>query len=114
MKNTFKTNQFLFAAALAVIVLSLSACYEELVLPSTERTSSDLPIITRSDGGSVNPALVKQKVATRDNIPLSQILTCSNFGQTTQGYWEYHLTTQYNGPKIYVVTKIIGEDVEGI
>ncbi len=112
MKNAFKFSQLLFVVLLVFLFLSVSSCYEEQVVPSSEVTSTDLEITIRTDG-PISPALVKQKVATRDNIPLIQILTCSYFGQTTQGYWEYHITTLYNGPKIYIVTKIIGDDIEG-
>ncbi|MGB4846489.1 MAG: hypothetical protein WBP41_01150, partial [Saprospiraceae bacterium] len=82
------------------------------VVPNAEMASIDLKILNRTEG-PVSSTLIKQKVSTRDNIPLSQILTCSYYGQTILGYWEYHLTTQYDGPKLYMVTKIIGDDCEG-
>lgn len=112
MKNVFKFNLSFIALLAAILLLSTPACTEEQVIPSSELLRNDMVIIARSDG-PVSSTLVKQKVATRDNIPLSQILTCTYYGQTTQGYWEYHLTTQYNGPKIYIVTKIVGDDAEG-
>ncbi|MEP7198149.1 MAG: hypothetical protein ABI851_16645 [Saprospiraceae bacterium] len=112
MKNVFNFNPSFFAILVAFLLLSVSACTEEQVIPSSELLSNDMEITIRTDG-PVSTTLVKQKVAVRDNIPLSQILTCTYYGQTSQGYWEYHLTTQYNGPKIYIVTKIIGDDAEG-
>ena len=112
MKNAFTFKQLLLAALVAIFFVSVSACTEEQVLPASDLTPRDLQISNRSDG-PVSPEVIKQKVSTRDQIPLVQILTCYYYGQTSQGYWEYHLTTQYNGPKIYTVTKIIGDVNEG-
>lgn len=112
MKNAFKLNLFLLYGFAAILFLSISACHEEQAIPVPDVISHDFQITNRTDG-PVNAVLVKQKVATRDNIPLSQILTCTYYGLTSLGFWEYHLTTQCNGPKIYIVTEIIGDDFEG-
>ncbi|MEP7198143.1 MAG: hypothetical protein ABI851_16615 [Saprospiraceae bacterium] len=112
MKNTFNFSSLCFGTFLSIIFLSFFACSEDLVVPNGELISSDLQISSRTEG-PVSTELIKQKVSVRDNIPLVQILTCTYYGQTAQGYWEYRLTTQYNGPKIYTVTKIIGDEVDG-
>ncbi len=112
MKNVTKINQLVFAAITAILFVSVVACTEELVIPTTDLLSKDLKISFRTDG-PVSNEVIKQKVSVRDNIPIVQILTCSYYGQTLQGYWEYHLTTQYNGPKIYTVTQIIGDVSDG-
>ncbi len=112
MKNVFNFSTFFYGILLAILVTSFNACTEELVVPNAEIASNDMQLKNRTDG-PVSCTVIKQKVSDRDNIPLSQILTCSYYGQTTQGYWEYHLTTAYNGPKIYTVTSIIGDVNEG-
>ena len=90
----------------------ISACVEEQIQPSREIIVEGNKIGIRSDG-PINIQIIKEKVSERDQIPIDQILTCYYFGQTSQGYWEYHLTTFYNGPKIYTVTQIIGDTTEG-
>jgi len=112
MKIVFKFSSLFCGFLLAILLISFNACSEDLAIPNAELTSDDLQITSRADG-PVSNDIIKQKVSARDNIPLAQILTCSYYGQTTQGYWEYHLTTQYNGPKIYTVTKIIGDVNDG-
>ncbi|MBK9982552.1 MAG: hypothetical protein IPP15_09015 [Saprospiraceae bacterium] len=112
MKNVFNFSSFFYGILLAILASSFNACTEELVVPNAEIASKEIRIKSRTDG-PVSIELIKQKVSTRDNIPLSQILTCSYYGQTNLGFWEYHLTTQYDGPKIYIVTKIIGDEIEG-
>ncbi|HZV70199.1 MAG TPA: hypothetical protein VFG10_11675 [Saprospiraceae bacterium] len=112
MKIVFKFSSLFYGLLLAILLISFNACTEELAIPNAELISEDLLIKSRADG-PVSNNLVKQRVSARDNIPIAQILTCSYYGQTTQGYWEYHITTQYNGPKIYIVTKIIGDEFDG-
>ncbi len=107
-----KIKQLIFVAYIAILYISASGCTEDQVTPASDFPSKDLNISFRSDG-PVSSGIIKQKVSDRDNIPLVQILTCSYYGQTTQGYWEYHLTTQYDGPKIYTVTNIIGDVNDG-
>lgn len=112
MKNVMKIKQLIFVAFMSILFISVSGCTEDQVIPASDFLSKDLKISFRADGPVSNEG-IKQKVSDRDNIPLVQILTCSYNGQTTQGYWEYHLTTLYNGPKIYTVTKIIGDTNDG-
>ena len=112
MKNAIKNNQLLYGALVAILFFSVNACTEEHATPGYNQFNQEGQIKGRTDG-PVNIQLVKLKVANRDNIPLEQILTCFYFGQTTQGYWEYHLNTMYDGLKIYIVTQIIGDDFDG-
>jgi len=113
MKKSIKSNQLLFRAFVAILFISFNACTEESIIPGHNQFNQEDKINTRNDG-PVYIQIVKLKVASRDNIPIEQILTCFYFGQTTQGYWEYHLTTLYDGPKIYLITQIIGDECEGI
>ncbi|MGB4847964.1 MAG: hypothetical protein WBP41_08615, partial [Saprospiraceae bacterium] len=110
MKKTSKLIQLAFCSLIVVMLFSFIACNEERVVP--EGKVNDLKISFRTDG-PVSLEIIKQKVADRDNIPIYQILTCIYYGQTTQGYWEYHLTTMFDGPKIYTITSIIGDVNDG-
>lgn len=112
MKISLTINQLLCVAYVMVLLFSSSACTKEQVMPVPDEYNKESPISFRTDG-PVNPQLVKMKVSQRDNIPLLQIETCSYYGQTIQGFWEYHLTTTNNGPKIYTVIQIIGDDCDG-
>jgi hypothetical protein len=110
MKKTSKFIQLAVCSLTVIMLFSFIACNEERVIP--EAKVNDLKITFRTDG-PVSLEIIKKKVADRDNIPLDQILTCIYFGQTTLGFWEYHLTTMFNGPKIYTITSIIGDVNDG-
>ena len=112
MKNSFKFNQLLYAALLAILFLTVNACSEEQVVPVSGQPGNDLQITVRTDG-PVAIGKIIERVSKRDNIPIEQFLSCSYYGQTGEGYYEYHLTTLYDGPKIYIVTQIIGDEFEG-
>ena len=131
-------NQILSSAYVVVLLVLLNGCSEEQVMPVPGEHNKDSHITIRTEasanggsdnggsnnggsnnGGSVNegpvnPHLVKVKVSQRDNIPLDQIETCFYYGQTILGFWEYHLTTLYDGPKVYIVIEIIGDDCDGL
>ncbi len=112
MKNSFKFNQLLYAALLAILFITVNACSEEQVVPVSGQSHKDLQITVRTDG-PIGIERIIERVSQRDNIPIDQILTCYYYGQTLQGYYEYRLTTLYNGSKVYIVTEIIGEEYEG-
>ncbi len=112
MENPTKINQLFCAVFVIILFVSLSACGEELVTPGTDQPCKDLQVKPRSEG-PMDPELVKQKVSELYNIPIEQILTCYYYGQNIFGDWEFHLTTLYNGPIIFVVIKIIGDDCDG-
>jgi len=138
MKIPLAIIQILSAAFVVILFISFNACSEEQAMPVPGKPNKDSHITIRTEGsanggsdnggsdnggsdnggsdngGPVNPQLVKVKVSQRDNIPLAEIETCSYFGQTLQGFWEYRLTTMYNGPKIYTVIEIIADDFEGL
>ncbi len=110
--DQFKIHRFLYVTFVVIQLISFNACTEELVAPMHNTPGKNL-LVTARTSGPVSIQLVKLKVSLRDHIPIEEILTCSYIGETTQGFWEYHLTTLNNGPKIYVVTQIIGDDFEG-
>ncbi|MEP6794049.1 MAG: hypothetical protein ABJB16_06965 [Saprospiraceae bacterium] len=112
MKKTNTSYHLFILAALSVLVIFVISCSEPNISPIGNLLDKQEKISVRSDG-PLSTDIVKEKVAVRDNIPLSEILTCIYFGQTPEGYWEYHLTTLYDGPKIYFVTQIIGDVNDG-
>ncbi len=112
MKITFKFTLLQVVFFFSILLMTVSSCSEELAFPTAENQSIDSHITSRTDG-PVSTQVIKQKVSVRDNIPLNEILTCYYYGQTDQGYYEYRLTTQYNGPKVYFVTQIIGDINDG-
>ena len=113
MKNSIKIHKLLRVAFVVILFFSFNACTEEQAMPVSDKTYQELQIKMRTDG-PVSIQLIKQKVSNRDHIPIGQILDCYYYGQTSQGYWEYHISTINDGPKIYIVTQIIGEDCEGL
>ena len=113
MKNSIKLNQLVYAALLAIVFISFNACSEEQVVPVTDSSFRDAKINFRSSDPTDQAEAVKVKVSKRDNIPYIEILTSNYYGQTINGYWEYRLTTLHDGNKIFIVTSIIGDDIEG-
>ena len=92
------------------VVLFLTSCSTELATP-TPIGIEENRVTARTDFSGLEEQ-VKVKVAERDNISVSAILTCYYYGETSEGYGRYHLTTNV-GFKMYTVTGIIGDDIEG-
>jgi hypothetical protein len=112
MKRLFSLESFLGVLIVFVLTISFSGCSEEQALPSGDQQVEEVKITFRTIG-PVSTSLVKKKVSERDNIPLEEILTCTFTCETPEGFWKYSLTTLNNGPKIYIVTQIIGDDCDG-
>lgn len=110
MKKTPKLTHLAYTLLITVILFTINSCNQEGVTPQVKIQDSKITVRTE---GPVSPEIIKQKVSDRDNIPIEQILTCIYYGQTPQGYWEYHLTTMFDGPKIYTITSIIGDVNDG-
>lgn len=108
MKN-FSSTSLLICCSLFFLIAFTPACTTELVQPETD--SPKYKITTRGDFSGLEDQ-VKIKVSQRDGIPVSSILTCYYYGQTSEGYGRYHFTTN-TGFGIYTVTGIIGDDIEG-
>lgn len=105
----------LYAILSVLFFISSYSCTSEYVFPKEAKNNENTRILPRTPDCNIDVSQqVKVKVSERDHILLSEILTCYFYGTTTEGYCEYRLTTQYDGPKVYIVTSIIGDDVEGL
>ncbi len=113
MKNCAISINLAYTSILTIIFMSFIACSEEQVVPVSTSLVTNHQLNFRSLDPTDRSETVKVNVAKRDNIPLIEILTCSYYGQTLNGYWEYKLTTLNNGNKTFILTGIIGDENEG-
>lgn len=111
MKSSTQLQNSIFFIAILISIFSFS-CSEEQVFPELKQEVVEEKLTSRTTGNNCEQC-VRIKVSQRDHIPLAQILTCTFYGMTPQGHYEWHLTTIHNGPKIFIVTSIIGDDCEG-
>lgn len=112
MKNSITIASLRNFSVAAFFVISTWACSHEQVTPVDENQYEEQKIEIRTDLTSLANE-VKIEVSQRDNIPVDQITGSYYFGKTTEGYYEYRLQTSQNGPKVYFVIGIIGEEIEG-
>ena len=103
---------FISTLLVCSLFLTFTSCSHEQVMPIPPIDETNLRINQRSDF-SGREAQVKVKVSQRDGIPINAILTCTYMGLTAEGYGRYHFTTNV-APGIYLVTAIIGDDIDGI
>jgi hypothetical protein len=107
MKNLSPLS-FLIVSSLFVALSMTTSCSTDLASPIG---IEEQKINSRSDFSGLE-AKVRVKVSERDQIALSAIYSCYYYGQTSEGYGRYHLTTDL-GFVIYTVVGIIGDDIEG-
>lgn len=105
------TSSFLLLCACFMAAVMLPSCSQELVTPE-KVTFENSKINSRTDFSGLENQ-VKAKIAERDHIDISDVLTCYYDGTTTQGYGLYNYSTNIPSSGVFTVTGIIGDDVEG-
>ena len=99
---------------LSALLFTTYSCSSDQIVPKYSINNEEQRILSRTPDCNTDVSeQVKVKVSERDHIPLNQILTSTYYGTTTQGYCEYRLTTMFDGNKVFYVTGIIGDEVEG-
>src|SRR3989337_349214 len=108
-KSTLLT--FVFNCSFILLVTLSPSCSTELASPE-ELSIENLKINSRTDFSGYE-SQVRVKVAERENISQSAILTCDYEGTNAQGHGIYKFTTSVPSFGTYTVTGIIGDDIEG-
>ena len=103
------TYSLLIAACIFAVFALTPSCSSELATPVSIENEQ---IKTRTDFSGLE-GQVKLKIAERDHISVGAITSCYYDGTTTEGYGRYPFTTSIPTSGIYVVTGIIGDDIEG-
>lgn len=103
------TYSFLFTACILAAFAFAPSCSSDLASPVALENAQ---IKARTDFSGLEEQ-VKMKIAERNHISVSAITSCYYDGTTTEGYGRYPFTTSVPTSGIFVVTGIIGDDIEG-
>src|SRR5687768_10586446 len=93
------------------LLFAIASCSTDLASPQPIDQTDIMQINSRTDFSGLE-AQVQNKIASRDQIAADNVSTHYD-GTTSQGYGKYPYTTTIPSSGIFIVTGIIGDDVEG-
>ena len=105
MKHLSLLTTVLLFCLFSLVTTTTSCTMEQVVTPETSEIEAK--INARTDYSGLEEQ-VKVKIAERDNIAITDILTCYYEGPTEDGRGKYRYTTA-----LYGGTYIIGEEIDG-
>lgn len=89
----------------------IASCSTDLAVPDSNGQIENKEISSRTDFSGLE-AQVRNKIAARDQIAADNVSTHYD-GTTSEGYGKYPYVTTIPTSGIFIVTGIIGDDVEG-
>ena len=110
MKNPTSFSTVLYCSLFFLFCITAS-CSTDLASPQSADQIENKQINDRTDFSGLE-AQVRNKIAARDQISADIVFTHYD-GTTSQGYGKYPYTTLVPSSGIFIVTGIIGDDVEG-